>query len=135
MSDLMLLGMLRMPMDNPDPLTLRQFVDRARQAADRIEADEKLIEQLRSELDALKRSTQLCEEHEPSGGTRAMCLVCACEALSSALSRIDYAMGEPNEMECSDYDVHCDEDAVVERAQKMAARLREIERNNQDDML
>jgi hypothetical protein len=50
MSDLMLTGVLRMPMDNPDPLTLRQFVDRARQAADRIEADAKGIDRLTAEL-------------------------------------------------------------------------------------
>ena len=50
MSDLMLLGVLRMPMDNPDPLTLHQFVGRARQAADRIEADAKEIDRLTAEL-------------------------------------------------------------------------------------
>ena len=38
MSNAMLLGVLRMPIpDNPAPLTLRQFVDRARQAAAEIE--------------------------------------------------------------------------------------------------
>lgn len=38
MGDLMLLGVLRMPMPaNPDPLTMSQFVQRARQAADAIE--------------------------------------------------------------------------------------------------
>jgi len=52
MSDVMLLGVLRMPIpDNPDPMTLRQFVDRARQAADRIEADTAEIERLRAVLD------------------------------------------------------------------------------------
>ena len=57
MSDVMLLGVLRMPMpDNPDPLTLRQFVDRARQAADRIEADADEIERLRAEVDALREA-------------------------------------------------------------------------------
>ena len=37
MTDTMLLGVLRMPMDDPDPLTLHQFVSRARQAADEID--------------------------------------------------------------------------------------------------
>lgn len=52
MSDTMLLGVLRMPMpENPDPLTLRQFVDRARQAADRIEADTERIAALEREVE------------------------------------------------------------------------------------
>jgi hypothetical protein len=48
MSDVMLLGVLRMPMpDNPDALTLRQFVSRAQQAACRIEADTDEISELK----------------------------------------------------------------------------------------
>ena len=54
MSDTMLLGVLRMPMpDNPDPMTMRQFVDRARQAADRIEADAERIAALEDETSGL----------------------------------------------------------------------------------
>lgn len=47
MSDVMLLGVLRMPMDNAGPLDVFQYVARGRQAADRIEADAKEIERLR----------------------------------------------------------------------------------------
>jgi hypothetical protein len=55
MSDVMLLGVLRMPMpESPDPMTLRQFVSRARQAADRIEADGDEIQRLRGEADVLR---------------------------------------------------------------------------------
>ena len=50
MGDMMLLGVLRMRMDNPTPLQLAQFIARARQAADRIEADAKEIERLRLAL-------------------------------------------------------------------------------------
>ena len=50
MSDTMLLGVLRMPMDNPTPLQLAQLTARARQAADRIEADAKEIERLKAEI-------------------------------------------------------------------------------------
>ena len=50
MGDTMLLGVLRMPMDDPGPVRLMQFVGRARQAADRIEADAKKIERLRELL-------------------------------------------------------------------------------------
>ena len=50
----MLLGVLRMPMpDDPDPMTLRQFVSRARQAACRIEADTDELEELRATIAAL----------------------------------------------------------------------------------
>jgi predicted metal-dependent phosphoesterase TrpH len=52
MSDVMLLGVLRMPIsDEPDAMTLRQFVGRARQAADRIEADAIELERLTKERD------------------------------------------------------------------------------------
>jgi hypothetical protein len=55
MSDVMLLGVLRMPMpESPDPTTLRQFVSRARQAACRIEADADELEALRAEVARLK---------------------------------------------------------------------------------
>jgi hypothetical protein len=56
MSDLMLLGILRMPLDmvEGDPLTLMQFVQCANGAADRIESDAEIIEQLREDLQAAK---------------------------------------------------------------------------------
>ena len=61
MSDLMLLGVLRMPMpDNPDAMTLRQFVDRARQAADRIEADGAEIARLRDCVQKIRRGEHIC---------------------------------------------------------------------------
>ena len=54
MSDLMLLGILRMPENSieGDALSLMQFVQAARGAADRIEFDTQLIEKLRAELEA-----------------------------------------------------------------------------------
>jgi hypothetical protein len=59
MSDAMLLGVLRMPMpDNPDAMTLCQFVGRARQAADRIEADAAKIERLRAALKTANDQTE-----------------------------------------------------------------------------
>jgi hypothetical protein len=62
-----------------------------------------------------------CVDHDKSGGTT-NCLVCACVELSSALSRIDYLLGEPNEMGLSDYDVHCDPDKVVERVRALTEK-------------
>ncbi len=54
MSDLMLLGILRMPDASiaGDCAGFMQFISAARGAADRIESDAKIIEQLRAELEA-----------------------------------------------------------------------------------
>jgi len=62
MSDTMLLGVLRMPIgDNPDPITLAQFVDRARQAADRIESDTEEIERLREDYQRIISEVLKCD--------------------------------------------------------------------------
>ena len=59
MSDVMLLGVLRMPMpDAPDQMTLRQFVSRARQAACRIEADTDELEELRAKCEAMRKDAE-----------------------------------------------------------------------------
>lgn len=47
-----------------------------------------------------------------------------CEKLSSALDRIDYACGEPNAQEVSDYCVHQNENAVVRRVVALLDVLR-----------
>jgi hypothetical protein len=54
-----------------------------------------------------------CEEHKPNGGVRTECLECHIIKLTHALSRISYLCGEPNEMQVSEYDTHCDADLVV----------------------
>ena len=60
MSDVMLLGVLRMPIpDAPDPMTLRQFVSRARQAACRIETDAEELAELRAVAEAEKSSRRM----------------------------------------------------------------------------
>ena len=52
MSDVMLLGVLRIPITaDSDALTIHQFASRAREAADRIESDAKEIERLRADLE------------------------------------------------------------------------------------
>lgn len=62
MSDVMLLGVLRMPLpDNPDPLTLAQLAGWARQAADRIERDAEEIERLRHSVAFYRRRCDLLQ--------------------------------------------------------------------------
>lgn len=59
MDDLILLGVLRMPITyKSDQITLHQFVACAREAADRIEADSLEIERLRAEIEIAKTKTE-----------------------------------------------------------------------------
>lgn len=55
MSDLMLLGVLRMPIDATDVVAVHQLQTRANLAADRIEADAITIEQLTKEIASLRQ--------------------------------------------------------------------------------
>lgn len=72
MSDAMLLGILRMPMDEPDFLTLEQFVKRSRQAADRIESLKSVLIEVRDRLRAHPEYAELTEaEEEDVGGDTA----------------------------------------------------------------
>ena len=73
------------------------------------------LEQLQKKLEAWQRAAPLCEQHQPNGGARATCLICALQVLSRAISEIDYLIGKPNEMHVSNYDVHQDEAQVVSR--------------------
>jgi hypothetical protein len=86
MGDTMLIGVLRMPMDDPDPVQLMQFVGRARQAADRIEADAKEIERLKADQklngkDYLALMARYDEQHNEIERLR--------EAASAALHAIE----------------------------------------------
>lgn len=55
MSDEMFIDLLRMPPPAvPDASTVHTLADRARRAADRIEADAALINRLRAEIELLK---------------------------------------------------------------------------------
>lgn len=63
----------------------------------------------------------------------------ACIAYIATISTIDYACGEPNEMRCSDFDVHGNEEAVVERVRTLVAvaaqrqeRITQLEKERDD---
>lgn len=79
---------------------------------------ERELTSLQQKLEKVTRAFPHCEEHKPDGGTRGGCLVCALIKLSAALSRIDYLCGEPNEMQTSGYDVHCNEEAVIRNVER-----------------
>jgi hypothetical protein len=90
-------------------------------------------------LEEYRKAAPLCDKHKPKGGTRPMCLICILEGLASALSEISYACEEPNEYQCSSYDLHCNEEIVIKQVQQMRERLRayelkEAERNKQTDL-
>lgn len=99
-------------------------------------------------LEEYAAAAPLCVTHQPrGGGKRAGCLVCHLEKLSAALSRIDYACVEPNEMGLSSYDLHFDEAHVVKHVQELATStanlvryskialgcLRELQKADHDD--
>lgn len=75
------------------------------------------------QLAAWKAAAPLCDNHQPTVGTRGGCVICALEHMSAALSRISYLTGPPNEMECGPYDIHCNELEVVREVTRMRAEL------------
>lgn len=77
----------------------------------------KRAEAIRCEL--VEKEKQLAESQAYANKCREGCI-----ALSHSIDRIDYLCGEPNEMGVSDYCVHQNDEAVVERVK---AKLTELE--------
>ena len=80
----------------------------------------------RAEAERLKQLAPLCDEHGSGDGTRFGCPYCAIQRMQTALSRIDYLIGEPNEMQSSLYDVDYDEKRVAQDVEATVTRLRGI---------
>jgi hypothetical protein len=68
----------------------------------------------------MSNNPTFCDKHQ--GGIYSECLACRYIQLSSALSRISYTCAEPNEMHLSEYDIHCNEDMVVEQVLRLQAK-------------
>lgn len=85
-----------------------------------ISSDRSAFAAVEKERDELRAAAGFCNKHQPNGGAR-NCLVCGCEALTTALSRISYACEPPNEMECSTFDVYRDEEAVLAQVKVVVA--------------
>lgn len=99
------------------------------QLADLLATAKREAEQAK-QITQLQNSAGFCEKHPPGNGHR-RCLVCGCIELSFALSQIDYAISEPNEMGVSTYDVFPYPDTVVDRVKKkIAEQAAYIERLN-----
>lgn len=86
------------------------------------EVDEALGNVIRA-VENYRQAFPTCEEHKPNGGTRTECLECYIIKLTYALSKIDYLCGEPNEMQSSAYDTHCDENLVVKAVESFGRRM------------
>lgn len=77
------------------------------------------------ERDEIKtQADNLAKELEVSKAYAERCKQ-GCIKLSFAIDRIDYACGEPNEMEVSDYCIHQNEEHVVKRAKEKIKAMHE----------
>lgn len=84
------------------------------------------MQKLEAELEKQNNAAAWCDKHKPSTGYRSICLVCALERLSHALSQISYICDEPNEMGCSKYDTSYDEAEVIEDVTKLKEENKQL---------
>lgn len=77
--------------------------------------------------ESLEKATHFCDKCKPNGGEVGQCQRCALIALSRVVSRIDYALGNPNEYALSMYDFDFNEERVIKAALTMRRRAEAAE--------
>lgn len=93
---------------------LRRSRDEARAALEKSEGARQHLVESRSRMVTRGDEERQRAERAEAAATQ---LKKAAIELSGWLSKVDYVLGgKPNEMELSDYDVHCDGEAVISRA-------------------
>ncbi len=137
MSDVMLIGGLRAPHHPDDPISQRQLVQLAREAADRIEADAERIAELERELGEqaaerhaghIGQSTLVAVEKSLNGYGGILAhrdLLVAADALAEAKAIADRRKEEFEERGCDgDHDLAAGCDSVAFELGERADRLR-----------
>lgn len=93
------------------PFHIDQFIKGQQMRIYEAQDIEETCEQLERERDERREYAERCKE--------------GCIKLSFAIDRIDYACGNPNEMEVSDYALHQNEEHVVQRVKEKLEAMRE----------
>jgi hypothetical protein len=109
------------------PEVIQAAMDAEHEVFRRFEQYHKDNKALRDELERVKAERDELACRLGGAQTRVKRLKTGYCNLHHALSRIDYAMSESNEYECSLYDVDCDEKRVVDRVVKLVSERDKID--------
>ena len=101
-------------------ITEQDLVQRTKKQIQELEGKN---QQLTHELLQLGMATQLCSKHQPKGGARSRCLVCAVEEFSAYMVFIDAAVNGVHPHSVTNYDMDGNGDRVV---QDVRAKMKEL---------